>query len=209
VKGTLTKVEWTNPHTGDVKDDNGQVVNWSFEGYRPSTLRREGWTRDMLEAGQAAAVFGYAAKDGSHFAAARKITLSDGKALFASAPPQQVSIRQCDRRPEMRNRIHTLLDALSRNVFSSLRPGQNWDRIDSITEVERKIAARQGAGLYVCFAWRSPVREGKLKAMHCMEVHCMEVAFVGPERYALAARGIRTTKACRTGGRTRLVNARP
>jgi len=91
VKGTVTKVEWTNPHIYfyvDVKDDSGQVVNWAFEGYPPSTLRREGWTRDMLKAGQAVTVFGYAAKDGSHVAAARRITLPDGKALFASAPPQ-------------------------------------------------------------------------------------------------------------------------
>lgn len=52
VKGTVTKVEWTNPHIYfyvDVKDEDGQVVNWSFEGYPPSTLRREGWTREHVK----------------------------------------------------------------------------------------------------------------------------------------------------------------
>ena len=47
VKGVITKVEWTNPHIYfyvDVKDDKGQVANWSFEGYPPNVLRREGWT---------------------------------------------------------------------------------------------------------------------------------------------------------------------
>ena len=92
VKGVITKVEWANPHIYfyvDVQNDKGEVVNWSFEGYPPGTLRREGWTRDSLKVGDAITVIGYAAKDGSNLAAARKITLPDGKVLYASAPPQQ------------------------------------------------------------------------------------------------------------------------
>ena len=91
VKGVITKVEWSNPHIYfyvDVKDDKGQVANWSFEGYPPNVLRREGWTRDLLKVGDTITIVGYAAKDGSNLAAARKITLPDGRVLYASAPPQ-------------------------------------------------------------------------------------------------------------------------
>ena len=70
----------------------------------------------------------------------------------------------------------------------------NWDRIDSITEVERKIAAGKAPVYMYYFNWRSPVREGKLKAMHCMEIpfvfdhvdECKGVVGSGQERYALA-----------------------
>ena len=46
--GTLTGIEWTNPHTHfylDVKDDKGAVVNWKFEGYGPGVLFRNGWKK--------------------------------------------------------------------------------------------------------------------------------------------------------------------
>ena len=46
--GTLTAIEWTNPHTHfylDVKDPSGKVVNWKLEGYNPSVLVRTGWKR--------------------------------------------------------------------------------------------------------------------------------------------------------------------
>src|SRR6476620_7709500 len=48
--GTLTAIEWTNPHTHfyvDVKDAKGNVVNWKFEGYNPSVLVRTGWRKDV------------------------------------------------------------------------------------------------------------------------------------------------------------------
>ncbi len=48
--GTITKIEWTNPHSHfflDVKDDKGNVANWKFEGYPPSVLSRTGWKRDL------------------------------------------------------------------------------------------------------------------------------------------------------------------
>ena len=42
LKGTITKVEWTNPHIYfyvDVKDASGAVTNWAVEGYPPNTLK--------------------------------------------------------------------------------------------------------------------------------------------------------------------------
>ena len=52
--GTVTKVEWRNPHTWfyvDVKNENGDVVNWGFELASPNLLLRNGWTRSALKIG--------------------------------------------------------------------------------------------------------------------------------------------------------------
>jgi len=83
--GTVTKVEWTNPHARfyiDVKDQNGVVTNWNFEMGSPLQLRRQGWTRDSLKLGDQITVDGYPAKDGAKMASAKKITLADGRSVF-------------------------------------------------------------------------------------------------------------------------------
>ena len=52
--GTVTKVEWTNPHARiyiDVQDDDGKVVNWDFELGPPNGLMRQGWNRNSLREG--------------------------------------------------------------------------------------------------------------------------------------------------------------
>ena len=46
--GTVTKVEWANPHARfyiDVKDETGKVNNWDFELASPNGLMRRDWTR--------------------------------------------------------------------------------------------------------------------------------------------------------------------
>ena len=83
--GTVTKVEWTNPHARfyvDVKDASGVVTNWNFEMGSPLQLRRQGWTRDSLKLGDQITVDGYPAKDGAKMASAKKITLADGRSVF-------------------------------------------------------------------------------------------------------------------------------
>lgn len=89
--GTITKIEWTNPHThihADVKDDTGRVVSWTFEGYPPTVLARTGWKRDVtIKVGDTIRMFGYRARDGSAFAHLREVTLADGKRLFFGPPP--------------------------------------------------------------------------------------------------------------------------
>ena len=95
LKGTVTKVEWTNPHARfyvDVKDERGQVTNWNLELASPNVLVRNGWTRKSLGVGDEVTVQGSAAKDGSKMANARAVTLADGKRVFAGssggdAPP--------------------------------------------------------------------------------------------------------------------------
>ena len=88
--GTITKIDWTNPHThvwADVKDKSGKVVNWKFEGYPPNVLSRTGWTRDKtIKVGDTITMFGFLARDGSPFAHLREVTVPDGRKLFFGPP---------------------------------------------------------------------------------------------------------------------------
>lgn len=84
--GVVTKVDWTNPHMYihlDVKDANGKVTSWSFEGYPPNTLKRTGFSRDSLKEGQMITITAYKAKDGSNTGAGREVTFPDGSKKFA------------------------------------------------------------------------------------------------------------------------------
>jgi Family of unknown function (DUF6152) len=86
--GTVTKVEWMNPHARfylDVKDEGGKVTNWEFELGSPNGLMRRGWTRNSLKEGDTVTVAGSLAKDGSKLANARTVKLSDGKEVFAGS----------------------------------------------------------------------------------------------------------------------------
>lgn len=86
VTGTVTKVEWTNPHIWvyvDVKGSDGTATNWGFQGGPPSYLTRVGWSRNDLKVGDTIHVEGFRAKDGSNHAAGRQITLPDGRKVFA------------------------------------------------------------------------------------------------------------------------------
>lgn len=88
LKGTVTKVEWMNPHARfyiDVKDDAGNVTNWELELGSPNALMRLGWTRHSLQPGDVVTVEGALAKDGSKLANARKVTLADGRKVFAGS----------------------------------------------------------------------------------------------------------------------------
>jgi hypothetical protein len=55
VKGTITKVQFENPHIRfyvDIKDETGKVTNWEFEGNSQNVLMRQGWTRNSLKVGE-------------------------------------------------------------------------------------------------------------------------------------------------------------
>ena len=88
LNGTVTKVEWTNPHARfyiDVTDASGKVINWNLELGSPNGLRRQGWTRDALKIGDQVTVAASLARDGSKMANARNITLEDGKRVLGGA----------------------------------------------------------------------------------------------------------------------------
>ena len=83
--GTLTKVEWANPHGFfyvDIKDAGGKVNNWSFQTYALITLRRAGTSRELFldNVGKEVWVRGCLARNGrEHYAAAGTLKFaSDG-----------------------------------------------------------------------------------------------------------------------------------
>ena len=84
-KGTVTKMEWINPHAWihiDVKSQDGTVANWMIEAAAPNSLLRRGWNKNSLPAGTEILVEGFQAKDGSNRANGSVITFADGKKLF-------------------------------------------------------------------------------------------------------------------------------
>ena len=91
--GTVTKIEWTNPHTWfyiDVKDQAGKVTNWGLEMGSPNGLMRNGWTRNSMKIGHEVTVEGSRARDGSNHANARAVILkATGQKLFAASSQGQ------------------------------------------------------------------------------------------------------------------------
>jgi Family of unknown function (DUF6152) len=88
ITGTVTKVEWMNPHARfyvDVKNEQGAVANWNIELGPPVVLQRLGWRHDSLKPGDQVTVEGYSAKDGTKTANAKKVTLADGRSVFAGS----------------------------------------------------------------------------------------------------------------------------
>jgi Family of unknown function (DUF6152) len=91
--GVVTNVAWTNPHMRvyvDVTDANGKVTNWNLELTSPNSVRRQGWGRDDLKAGDKVVFEGYAGKvvesRGSLLSIA-KVETPDRK-LFVQGGPQ-------------------------------------------------------------------------------------------------------------------------
>ena len=88
--GTVTRVEWTNPHIFiyiDVTDDEtGEPVNWALEMGGPNALLRLGWKRDSIQAGDVIIVDGALARDGSNLANASTIVMAEsGKRMLAGS----------------------------------------------------------------------------------------------------------------------------
>src|SRR5688500_11065265 len=86
LKGTVTKVEWTNPHARfyiDVQDADGKLVNWNLEIARPNYLKRAGWSSTSLKQGDEVTVEGSLARSGANMANASTVTFADGTRVFA------------------------------------------------------------------------------------------------------------------------------
>ena len=87
-RGTVTKMEWINPHAWihiDVKGEDGKVTPWMIEAAAPNALLRRGWTKNSLPAGTEIFIEGYQSKDGSNHANGSIITFTDGKKLFVGS----------------------------------------------------------------------------------------------------------------------------
>jgi len=87
--GTVTKVEWTNPHVFfhvDIVDEkSGATTNWAFEMGNVNALMRAGWKRTSLKAGDRVTVEGSRARDGSPLGNAATVVLATtGERLFTA-----------------------------------------------------------------------------------------------------------------------------
>ena len=90
VEGTVKKLEWKSPHARlyvDVKDENGEVLNWNLELPSPNTLMRRGWKRDSLKAGDYVKVTAAPARNFPAIAIATSIKDGDDNALFTGTTP--------------------------------------------------------------------------------------------------------------------------
>jgi hypothetical protein len=88
LKGTLTKLEWVNPHGWiyvDVKEDDGKVVNWGVEFGAPNALLRRGLRKTDFPVGIEVVVKGYRAKNGSKTVNGTNVTLPDGRSLYTGS----------------------------------------------------------------------------------------------------------------------------
>ena len=99
VRGTVTKVEWVNPHAWlyvDVKGEDGKVVNWHFELGPPNALFRLGWKKDSIPQGTEIDIEGFRAKGVENVGNGRSIKLPDGRELFSggSGPGSEGTSKQ-------------------------------------------------------------------------------------------------------------------
>jgi len=94
VKGTLTKIEWVNPHAYvyvDSKDDKGVVTAYSFETGPPGNLRRAGVLRTMFTVGDTVTIEAYAAKDGTkNLGLVKSFLFADGHAIVLGKDPKEI-----------------------------------------------------------------------------------------------------------------------
>ena len=89
LKGTVTRVEWKNPHVFyylDVVDSSGAVANWAIEASTPNQLYRSGWRKDDLKIGDAVTVTASSpARNGTTKAYGGTLVLADGRKVFSGS----------------------------------------------------------------------------------------------------------------------------
>jgi Family of unknown function (DUF6152) len=80
-KGTVRELQWTNPHVWvelDVTVD-GKTTTLSFEGAAIAVLKRVGWMKDTVKAGEVVTVVGHPYKDGRPGGSIDYLLLADGR----------------------------------------------------------------------------------------------------------------------------------
>lgn len=93
--GTITKFEWTNPHTfiWVAVEKEGKTENWAIEGQSPNYLSRRGWSRHTVKPGDKVTVSIAPLRSGDTGGMFQKITLADGKVMTmqGESPPPPTS----------------------------------------------------------------------------------------------------------------------
>ena len=86
LKGTVSRVDWRNPHVVihmDVKDAGGNVVTWAFENAGVSQMAQAGYNRNTLKLGQEITAVVNPAANGSPTAIVVKVILADGSEIMS------------------------------------------------------------------------------------------------------------------------------
>lgn len=92
LKGTVTEFFWSNPHCQiflDTKDDSGKAVNWTIETLAPAVLKRAGWSRETLHAGDKITITVVPSKRNTPVGMLRKVVLPDGSELTGGVLGEQ------------------------------------------------------------------------------------------------------------------------
>lgn len=88
LRGILTRMDWVNPHGWiymDVKNAKGVTESWGIEAGAPNAMLRRGLRKADFPAGIEIVVTGFLAKNGTHTANGRTVTLPDGREFFAGS----------------------------------------------------------------------------------------------------------------------------
>lgn len=88
VKGTITRVEWANPHpmfTLEVRDNGSRLETWQIGGPAVTRMEANGWTKTTLKPGDTVTGIGYQFSDGQKILRLEKIVLADGKEMAVYA----------------------------------------------------------------------------------------------------------------------------
>jgi hypothetical protein len=88
LRGSLTKMEWANPHGWiyiDVKGSDGAVVNWAIEFGPPNALMRRGLRKSDFALGTEVVVDGYRAKNGTPIVNGKTVKFADGRDFFVGS----------------------------------------------------------------------------------------------------------------------------
>jgi hypothetical protein len=86
LRGTITKVEWTNPHIWiylDASRDGGEIAKWECEMGSPNQLVRQGWKKEDLPVGTVIRTQANPSRDGTNTCSTRRITMDDGTPIFS------------------------------------------------------------------------------------------------------------------------------
>jgi hypothetical protein len=85
ISGTVVEFAWMNPHSYIVMDVKG--TRWKMEAEALNLLRRNGWTKDTLKAGDEITCIGARAKDPEvHAMKCFTVEFKDGRAPLVATP---------------------------------------------------------------------------------------------------------------------------
>ena len=148
LRGKLTKWEMINPHSWfhiEVKKPDGSVEKWMIEAGNPHNLFRRGVSKDVISPGMEILVDGYQAKDGTHRANGRDLTLPNGSAARIAGAvagiARETAAADDARRLALRSVAFAYLRTLYAQERIELLRGSETIAADVMTVADRRNAA--------------------------------------------------------------------